>query len=204
MLILGILGHVIVDWHTKKHKKRRFLAWKFISNSHITQKPLGVQSWNLDTMWVLRNAFCKPSLGAPGLVTKILQAENGQKVDEFEPIYLSNYRCWWKIVCDFEHTFDHLCFGYVRLPHLENYFSCFVSFFLTFFFILLALATFKPLNALYSKFERLKISGTTFVRLKSGVPGCGDPQSDPQRFLTFKLLKLDGSNFRNGQILKIN
>ena len=34
----------------------------------------------------------KPSLGAPGHVIKILQAENGQKVDKFEPIYLGNYR----------------------------------------------------------------------------------------------------------------
>ena len=33
-------------------------------------------------------ALRKPSLGAPGYVTKTLQAENGQKVDKFEPIYL--------------------------------------------------------------------------------------------------------------------
>ena len=32
------------------------------------------------------------SLGAPGYVTKILLAESGQKVDNFEPIYLGNYR----------------------------------------------------------------------------------------------------------------
>ena len=37
--------------------------------------------------------------GRPGRVTKILQAENGQKVDEFEPIYLGNYRYWWKMFC---------------------------------------------------------------------------------------------------------
>ena len=34
------------------------------------------------------NALHKPSLVAPSQVTKILQAKNGQKVDEFEPIYL--------------------------------------------------------------------------------------------------------------------
>ena len=39
---------------------------------------------------MLMNALFKSSLGAPGLVTKILQAENGQKVDKFEPIYLGN------------------------------------------------------------------------------------------------------------------
>ena len=32
------------------------------------------------------NGLRKPSLGAPGHVTKMLQAKNGQKVDEFEPI----------------------------------------------------------------------------------------------------------------------
>ena len=45
-------------------------------------------------MGVLMNALRKPSLGASGHVTKILQTENGQKVVEFEPIYLGNYRAW--------------------------------------------------------------------------------------------------------------
>ena len=108
---------------------------------------------------------------------------------------------WFVILSTLSTTFLLVMFVY---PNLKAIFLVLFLFFLLFFLILLALATFKPLNALYSKFERLKISGTTFVRLKSGVPGCGDPQSDPQKFLTFKLLKLDGSNFRNGQILKIN
>ena len=34
---------------------------------------------------------------------------------------------------------------------------------------------FQTPNALYSKFKRLKISGKTSVRLKSGVPGWGIP-----------------------------
>ena len=42
-------------------------------------------------MWVLINGLCKPSLEAPGHVTKVLQAENGQKVDDFEPIRLGKY-----------------------------------------------------------------------------------------------------------------
>ena len=57
------------------------------------------------------------------------------------------------------------------------FFFFFFSFFLLLFFffiILLRLSTFKPLNALYSKFERLKISGRTNARLKLGVPGWGD------------------------------
>ena len=43
-------------------------------------------------MWVLMNALCKLSLGVHGHVTKTLQTEVGQKVGEFEPIYLGNYR----------------------------------------------------------------------------------------------------------------
>ena len=39
-------------------------------------------------MWVLMNVLSKPSLGTPGHMIKILLAESGQKVDEFEPIYL--------------------------------------------------------------------------------------------------------------------
>ena len=34
----------------------------------------------------------------------------------------------------FAHTINHLPFGYVRLPQLENYFSCFASFSLLFSF----------------------------------------------------------------------
>ena len=33
----------------------------------------------------------------------------------------------------FEHTINHLSFGYIGLPQLEYNFSCFVSFFLPFF-----------------------------------------------------------------------
>ena len=45
-------------------------------------------------MWMLINALYKPSLGAPGHVTKILQVKNVQKFNEFEPIYLGNYQYW--------------------------------------------------------------------------------------------------------------
>ena len=43
-------------------------------------------------MWVLINALCKRSLGTYSLAIKILQAKNGQKVEQFEPIYFGNYR----------------------------------------------------------------------------------------------------------------
>ena len=63
-----------------------------------------------------------------------------------------------------EHTINYFSFGYVPLTQLDNYFSCFASFFLLYFFLfLLLLSTFRPLNALYAKFERLKILGRTSV-----------------------------------------
>ena len=39
-------------------------------------------------------ASCNMSLEAHGHVIKMLLAENGQKVDDFEPIYLGNYQYW--------------------------------------------------------------------------------------------------------------
>ena len=73
------------------------------------------------------------------------------------------------------------------------------SFLLFFFLILLRLSTFKPLNALHSKFERLKISCRTSARQKLRVPGWKDPpQTGPPKLWSFKPLELDDSNFRNG------
>ena len=71
------------------------------------------------------------------------------------------------MVCNFCADYQPPFFWlYVRLPLLE----CFFSFY--YFLFLPILSTFKPLNAPYSKFERLKISGRTFVPLKSvaGIP----------------------------------
>ena len=118
-------------------------------------------------MWVLINGLRKPSLEAPGHVTKALQIVNGQKVDDFEPIYSISVNIdfieKWFVV--FEHAFNRLSFGYVRLPQTEYRFSSFFifSYFCFFFLFLLRLSTFKLLNALYSKFERLTISRRTFA-----------------------------------------
>ena len=49
--------------------------------------------------------------GAPGHVTKIFHAENGQKVDKFEPIYFDIDEKWFAV---FEHTINRLSFGCVR------------------------------------------------------------------------------------------
>ena len=85
----------------------------------------------------------------------------------------------------FEHTTNRLSFSCVLLPQPEYCFSSFLSFsdFFFFFLFLLRLSTFKPLNALHSKFERLKILGRTSAGMKLGVPGWGNPpQSGPPRF----------------------
>ena len=77
-------------------------------------------------MWVLMNALCKPSLGVRDHATKILQAENVQKVNEFEPIYLDNYRYWCKMICDFlstlSTTFLLVMFVYPNLKTIFFYF----------------------------------------------------------------------------------
>ena len=110
------------------------MAWKFI-NSPITQKPLGVHSWNLYTMWVIINNFCKPSLGAPGHVTKMLQAENGQKVDEFETIHLHKYRFWWKMICAFWAHYQPPLLVMFVYPILNTIFLLLIfSYFFFFFF----------------------------------------------------------------------
>ena len=183
----------------------RFSTWKFI-NSPITQKPLGVHSWNLDTMWVTTIGLCKPSLGAPIYVTKVLQAKNGQKVENFEPIYLDKYRFWWKMICGFWANYQLPFFWSCSFTPTRILLFFFLSFFtLSSFLFLLRLSTLKPLNALYLKFERLKISGRTSAEMKSGVSGWWDPpQSGPRKFWSFKPLKLGRSKIRNRWILKIN
>ena len=72
-------------------------------------------------------------------------------------------------------------FGMFVYPNLN---TIFLLFFLTFpFLFLLQLSTFKPLNALYLKFERLEISRRTTAGMKSGVPGWEHPpQSGPPKF----------------------
>ena len=79
-------------------------------------------------MWVIINVLRKPSLGLPSRETKILQAENMSKVDDFEPIYFGKYRIDGKLFVFFEHTINRLSFGCVRLPLLEYYFSSFFVF----------------------------------------------------------------------------
>ena len=129
--IWGILGHVIVNWDTQKKLKQNDNFW--LINSLIIPVPLDMQSWNLDTMWIVGAyvSLMQTKFEGARSQDQTFTAENGQKVNESEPIYLGNYRYWWKMV--FERTINHISFGYVRLPQLETYFSCFASFFPFFF-----------------------------------------------------------------------
>ena len=108
------------------------MAWKVIK-SLIIPKTLDVQSWNLYTMSVLMNALCKPNLGVPRRATKILQAENRQKVNDFEAIYLGNYRFWWKMVCD---CWAHHQPPFFWLCSVTPTWILFFFFFLSYFFFL--------------------------------------------------------------------
>ena len=91
MAIFRILGDRLRDREWRRNKTKKTGNF-WLDVSLITQKPLDLRSGNLDTMWLFVNASYKPSLGATGHMTKILRAENGQKVDKFEPTYLGNYR----------------------------------------------------------------------------------------------------------------
>ena len=85
------------------------------------------------------------------------------------------------------HYLPSFFFGYVRLIQLEYYFSCFGIFFLLLLLFFSSHAIyFKLLNALYSKFERLNMSGRIFVQLQLDVPGWGEsPLSGSSKTLNF-------------------
>ena len=101
----------------------------------------------------------------------------------------------------FEHSINRFFWLCSFTPTWILFFFFFVFFhtvLIFFFLILFRLSTFKPLNALYSKFERLKISGRTSAGMKLVVPGWRNPpQWGPKKFWTLKPLKLDGSKFRS-------
>ena len=73
-------------------------------------------------------------------MTKILQTENGQKVDEFEPIYLGNSDIDQKRFAVFEHTINRFSFGYIYLPYLKTIFLVLHLFFTFFRFFLSSVA----------------------------------------------------------------
>ena len=90
-----------------------------------------MHSWNLYTMWAIINASCKPSLGALGHVTKMLQAENEQKVDNLELIYLGKHQFLWNMICGFWTRYQPPFFWLSLFTQLKY---CFVLFLFLFFF----------------------------------------------------------------------
>ena len=145
--------------------------------------------------------FMQTKFGVPGFVTKISQAKSGQKVDDFEPIYLGNYWYWWKMVCDFWAHYQLLFFWLCSCTPTWILFFFFFSFFLLFFLFYYSSPAiyFEAAKRTVFKVWRLKISGGTSARVKLGVPGWGIALKRVlQKFWTFKALELDESNFRNG------
>ena len=158
--ILGILGHMIVNWDTKI---RQFLAWQ-----------------SMKTTWRAK-LKCVHNVGAYEccMQTEFVGARSREQ-NFTDRKWEKSWRIWTdtspsfliliEMVCDFwahyQPPFFWLCL----------FTSTWILFFLFYFFFLflLMLFTFKLLYALYSKFERLKISGRTSVRVKSGLLGCGD------------------------------
>ena len=150
--IIGILGPVIVSWDTKKNMKNgNFRPWKVI-NPLIIPKPLDVRSWNLAQYGCLWMLYANRVWGARSRDQNFTRPKMGKKVTSLNRYISVITDIDEKIFAVFEHTINRLSFGYVCLPQLENYFSCFRFFLLLFFFFfLLPLSTFKPLNAPYAK-----------------------------------------------------
>ena len=76
------------DLGTLKSTKNGYFWAEIFFISLLTKKQLNVKSWNLDTTWVMINSVWIPSLRASSHVTEISEAENGQKVVNFEVVYL--------------------------------------------------------------------------------------------------------------------
>ena len=81
-------NHVIMNWGPKNREKTAIFEPKFFYFAcNKKKKTLNVESCNLDTTWVGIKTVCVPSLRVPSYVTEISEAENGQKVVNFEVAY---------------------------------------------------------------------------------------------------------------------
>ena len=195
MPILVILDYAIVNWDTKNTKKKTVifgLKSYWIAYNSKTTWPAKLKSGHNVGAY---ECFVQTEFRGARLRDQNFTGQKWAILKRYISVITSIDEKWFVI---FEHTINHLYLGYVCLSQLEYFFLLF-SYFFFFFLILLRLSTFKLLNALYSKFKRLKISGRTSTRLKLGVPGWGvPPQTGPPKFWTFKPLKVDESNFWNG------
>ena len=136
VLILGNLGHVIVNWDTKKKHKKNGNFWleKLLNclkfQNHLTCK---AAIWTqCGCLWML---YRNQVWGALGYVTKILQAKSGQKVDNFESVYLGNYLYSWKMVSDFWAHYQLPFFWLCSFTPTWILFFFFFFLFLTSFFL---------------------------------------------------------------------
>ena len=62
------------------------------------------QIWTQHGTWVQMKALCISILGAPHNVTAILEADNQQKLNKIEPLYLNKYKYWCEKLCGFFNT----------------------------------------------------------------------------------------------------
>ena len=88
--ILGIVGHVIVNYNTKTIG-RNGNFWLENLLVCLSLKTTSRAKLKFGHNMCSNGGFMHSELGVPGHVTAILKAENGQKVDEFKTIYLGKY-----------------------------------------------------------------------------------------------------------------
>ena len=111
------------------------------------------------------------SLGAPGHVTKLLQDKKLTNLNQYILVITDiDEKCF--VV--FEHTINHLSFGYVRLFQLEYYFSCFGFFFLLLFFFFCRYLLLNHLTHCIQSLSNWRYQ-EGLLQQKSRVPGWGDP-----------------------------
>ena len=135
--------------------------------------------------------------GGPGRETKMLQAKNELKVDDFEPIYLDKYRFWWNMICAFwahyQSPFVWLC---LFTPNLNTIFLlyCLLLFFLSCFTGYLLL---KRKTHCIQSLSDWRYQGGLVREWHRGCQVWGSPSIVSNKIWTFKPLKLHRSKFWN-------
>ena len=176
--MLGIGGHVISKLRSQKTLKNGNFGlriYKFAYNSKTTSCAK-LKFWHNVGAY---EYFMKTEFGGARFCDKNFTSRKAAKSLRIWTLYLGNCWYWCKMVCGFwAHIWQPL-FWLCSFTQLKYYVSCFSFMFFSYFFFLLSFFfscdfLSKPLNALYSNFERLKISERTFARQKLEVPGWGD------------------------------
>ena len=146
-----------------------------VNASHCLFNCLSSSRKAVNTNFIIVFGLTWPGI-KPKCTTSVADAQSTQ-------LLISNYRCWWKRVCDFwaHHQLPFFWWCSFAPTWISTIFLVLFLFFC--FFRLLGLYTFKPLNALYPKLERLKKSGRFLVLQKLGVPGWGIPSIEFSKIL---------------------